>query len=90
MPTFTLWTLSKHRNRNTSGRYDGLQQSQIKIVRTITDLVGRALRSTYDLVDGFGGALIVDPGKDSDRLKIGRLAEGDTFCWWADIGASAA
>jgi hypothetical protein len=31
-----------------------------------------------DLFDEHG-ALIVDPGKDSDRLKIGQLAEGDTF-----------
>jgi 5-hydroxyisourate hydrolase-like protein (transthyretin family) len=37
------------------------------------------LRSIYDVVDGFGGALIVDPGKDSDRLNIGGLAEGDLF-----------
>ena len=36
------------------------------------------LRSTYDLF-GERGALILDPGKDSDRLSIGRLAEGYTF-----------
>jgi hypothetical protein len=36
------------------------------------------LKSTYDLFD-HPGALILDPGKDSDRLKIGRLAEGYTF-----------
>ena len=36
------------------------------------------LRSTYDLF-GERGALIVDPGKDSDRLNIGRLAEGYAF-----------
>jgi Carboxypeptidase regulatory-like domain len=36
------------------------------------------LKSTYDLFDD-RGALILDPGKDSDRLKIGRLAEGYTF-----------
>ena len=34
--------------------------------------------SIYDLFDE-RGAFIVDPGKDSDRLKIGQLAEGDTF-----------
>jgi hypothetical protein len=37
------------------------------------------LRSIYDLVDEPGGALIVDPGNDSDRLNLGRLAEGDLF-----------
>ena len=36
------------------------------------------LRSIYDLSDE-RGALIVDPGNDSDRLNIGRLAEGYTF-----------
>ncbi len=36
------------------------------------------LRATYDLFND-RGALILDPGKDSDRLKIGRLAEGYTF-----------
>jgi protocatechuate 3,4-dioxygenase beta subunit len=36
------------------------------------------LRSTYDLFHE-RGALILDPGKDPDRLKIGPLAEGDTF-----------
>jgi Carboxypeptidase regulatory-like domain len=36
------------------------------------------LRSTYDLF-GERGALILDPGKDSDRLSIGRLAEGYAF-----------
>ncbi|MGP0064913.1 MAG: carboxypeptidase-like regulatory domain-containing protein [Isosphaeraceae bacterium] len=36
------------------------------------------LRSTYDIFSE-RGALIVDPGKDSDRLKIGRLAEGCAF-----------
>jgi Carboxypeptidase regulatory-like domain len=36
------------------------------------------LRSTYDLF-GERGALILDPGRDSDTLKIGRLAEGYTF-----------
>ena len=36
------------------------------------------LRSTYDLF-GERGALILDPGKDPDRLNIGRLAEGYTF-----------
>ncbi len=36
------------------------------------------LKSAYDLYDE-RGALILDPGKDSDRLKIGRLAEGYVF-----------
>ncbi len=36
------------------------------------------LQSTYDLF-GERGALIIDPGKGSDRLKIGRLAEGYAF-----------
>jgi hypothetical protein len=36
------------------------------------------LRSTYDIFSE-RGALIVDPGKDSDRLNIGRLAEGCAF-----------
>jgi hypothetical protein len=36
------------------------------------------LRSTYDPYSE-RGALIVDPGKDPDRLNIGRLAEGYTF-----------
>jgi uncharacterized GH25 family protein len=36
------------------------------------------LRSTYDLF-GECGALILDPDKGSDRLGIGRLAEGYTF-----------
>jgi hypothetical protein len=36
------------------------------------------LSSTYDPI-GERGALILDPGKDSDRLKIGQLAEGYTF-----------
>jgi uncharacterized GH25 family protein len=36
------------------------------------------LRSIYDLF-GERGALILDPGNDSDRLKIGRLAEGYTL-----------
>ena len=36
------------------------------------------LKSAYDLyLDR--GALILDPGKDSDRLKIGELAEGYCF-----------
>jgi protocatechuate 3,4-dioxygenase beta subunit len=37
------------------------------------------LRSAYDLYHE-RGALILDPGKDSDRLNIGRLAEG--YCFW--------
>ena len=36
------------------------------------------LKSAYDLYHE-RGAFILDPGKDSDRLKIGRLAEGYTF-----------
>ncbi len=36
------------------------------------------LKSACDLYFD-DGALILDPGKDSDRLKIGRLAEGDSF-----------
>ena len=36
------------------------------------------LRSTYDLYFE-RGALIFDPGKDPDRLNVGRLAEGYTF-----------
>ena len=36
------------------------------------------LKSAYDLYLGYG-ALILDPGKDSDRLKIGELAEGCDF-----------
>jgi Carboxypeptidase regulatory-like domain len=36
------------------------------------------LRSTYDLYSE-RRALIVDPGKDPDRLNIGRLAEGYAF-----------
>ena len=44
------------------------------------------LRSIY----GFSserGALILDPGKDSDRLKFGWLAEG-TFSFWSARNAS--
>ena len=37
------------------------------------------LKSAYDLYFD-RGAVILDPGKDSDRLKIGRLAEG--YCFW--------
>ena len=37
------------------------------------------LKSAYDL-DFEHGAVILDPGNDSDRLKIGRLAEG--YCFW--------
>ncbi|MGP0068643.1 MAG: carboxypeptidase regulatory-like domain-containing protein [Isosphaeraceae bacterium] len=36
------------------------------------------LKSAYDLSDE-RGALILDPGKDSDRLKIGQLVEGYVF-----------
>ena len=36
------------------------------------------LKTGYDLFND-RGALILDPGKDSDRLKIGQLAEGYVF-----------
>ena len=36
------------------------------------------LKSAYDLYHN-KGAVILDPGRDSDRLAIGRLAEGDVF-----------
>src|SRR5262249_58765440 len=36
------------------------------------------LKSAYDLYFD-RGALILDPGPDADRLKIGELAEGDVF-----------
>jgi hypothetical protein len=36
------------------------------------------LKSAYDLRDD-RGALILDPGKNSDRLNIGRIAEGYVF-----------
>jgi hypothetical protein len=37
------------------------------------------LRSAYDLFNE-RGALILDPGRNSGRLEIGRLAEG--YCFW--------
>jgi hypothetical protein len=37
-----------------------------------------ALKSAYD-VRYDSGAMILDPGPDADRLKIGELAEGDVF-----------
>ena len=37
------------------------------------------LKSAYDLYFD-RGAVILDPGKDSDRLKVGRLGEG--YCFW--------
>jgi hypothetical protein len=40
--------------------------------------VTRELRSAYDLFNQTG-ALVIDPGKNSDRLQIGQLAEGYTF-----------
>jgi hypothetical protein len=48
------------------------------------------LKSAYDLVHG--GAMILDPGKDSDRLQIGRLAEGYVFLYvgLARVGGRAA
>ena len=39
------------------------------------------LQAVYDLYDS-RGALILNPGKDSKRFKIGELAEGYTF-WMA-------
>jgi hypothetical protein len=36
------------------------------------------LKAAYDLRQD-RGALILDPGQDSDRLNIGQLAEGDSF-----------
>jgi tetratricopeptide (TPR) repeat protein len=44
----------------------------------LTDLTPE-LRSAYDL-DDERGAVILDPGPNSDRLQIGRLAEG--YCFW--------
>jgi protocatechuate 3,4-dioxygenase beta subunit len=44
----------------------------------LTD-VTPGLKSAYDLYFEHG-AVILDPGNDSDRLKIGRLAEG--YCFW--------
>ena len=46
------------------------------------------LKSAYDLYYE-RGALILDPGKDSDRLKIGRLAEGYVFGWSATRASAA-
>lgn len=43
----------------------------------LTDVTAE-LKSAYDL-SGDRGVLILDPGKDPDRLKIGRLEEGDVF-----------
>ncbi len=43
----------------------------------LADMTPR-LKDTYDLY-GERGAVILDPGQDSDRLSIGKLAEGDTF-----------
>ncbi len=43
----------------------------------LTDVTAE-LKATYDLFNE-RGALILDPGKDSDRLEVGRLAEGYTF-----------
>ena len=40
------------------------------------------LKSAYDLYYEHG-AVILDPGKDSDRLRIGRLAEGYCFLAWS-------
>ncbi len=37
------------------------------------------LKSAYDLRYPDRGALILDPGPDADRLKIGDLVEGDAF-----------
>src|SRR5262245_44163723 len=46
----------------------------------LTDLTPE-LRAAYDLRDP-GGALILDPGSNSERLKIGKLAHGYNF-WMA-------
>src|SRR5262249_43037304 len=43
----------------------------------LTDMTPE-LKSAYDQFY-IRGALILDPGKDSDRLEIGELAEGDVF-----------
>ena len=43
----------------------------------LTDITPE-LQSAYDLYDE-RGALILDPGKDSERLGIGKLAEGYSF-----------
>ncbi len=43
----------------------------------LTDMTPE-LKSAYDLFND-RGALILDPGKDSDRLKIGELVEGYVF-----------
>jgi hypothetical protein len=43
----------------------------------LTDITPE-LQAAYDLHDK-RGALILDPGKDSERLKIGRLIEGYDF-----------
>ena len=42
------------------------------------------LKSAYDLYFD-SGAVILDPGDESDRLKIGRLAEG--CCFW-EVGTT--
>lgn len=49
----------------------------------LTDMTAE-LRSAYDL-DLHSGALILDPGKTSDRLNIGELAEG---CCFVAVGDS--
>src|SRR5204863_6962892 len=43
----------------------------------LTDLTPE-LKTAYDLRDA-GGALILDPGQNSDRLMIGKLAHGYNF-----------
>jgi hypothetical protein len=43
----------------------------------LTDITP-GLKSAYDVFND-RGALILDPGRDSDRLKIGELAEGYVF-----------
>jgi protocatechuate 3,4-dioxygenase beta subunit len=54
----------------------GLEGHEVLGMR-LTDVTPE-LKATYDLF-GDRGALILDPGKNSDRLKIGRLEEGDVF-----------
>jgi hypothetical protein len=54
----------------------GLKQYSV-LGMQLTD-VTPDLKSAYDLFFD-RGALILDPGKDSDRLNVGRLAEGFNF-----------
>ena len=54
----------------------GLKATEV-LGMQLTDVTPE-LKSAYDLWND-RGALILDPGKDSDRLDIGKLAEGYTF-----------